>query len=61
MQLEQPHLSETFAALGTEEGSFSSVNALMSGQIPRVLEALFTFLAGVRALTCVGPLVTSHV
>lgn len=33
----------------------------MSGQIPRVLEALFTFLAGVRSLSRVGPLVTCHV
>lgn len=61
MQLEQPHLREPFATLGAEEGSLSSVNALMSGQIPRVLEALLTFLAGVRALTRVCPLVTSNV
>lgn len=61
MQLEQPHLSETFSTLGAEEGSFASMNALVSGQIPGVLEALLTFLAGVWALTCVGPLVTSHV
>lgn len=61
MQLEQTHLSETFAALGAEEGSFSGVNALVSGQIPGVLETLFTFLAGVRTLSRVGPLVTGNV
>lgn len=61
MQLEQPHLCEPFATLGAEKGPLSCVNALMSGQIPRVLEALVTFLAGVRALTCVRALVTGHV
>lgn len=61
MQLEQPHLCEPFATLGAEEGPFSGVNAVMSGQVPGVLEALLTFLAGVRALTRVRPLVTSHV
>lgn len=61
MQLEQPHLSEPFAALGAEEGPFSGVNTLMSGQIPRVLEGLLAILAGVRTLACVRPLVTGHV
>lgn len=61
MQLEQAHLCEAFATLGAEEGSLPGVNALMSGQIPGVLEALSTFLAGVRSLACVGPLVTDHV
>lgn len=61
MQFEQTHLCEPFATLGAEEGSFPSVNALMSGQIPGVLEALLTFITGVRALTCVGPLVTHHI
>lgn len=61
MQLEQPHLGEPLATLGAEEGSFSGVNALMSGQVPRVLEALLALLAGVRALTRVRPLVTGHV
>lgn len=61
MQFEQTHLCEAFATLGAEKRPFSSVNALMSGQIPRVLEALFTFLARVRALTCVDPLVTGNI
>lgn len=61
MQFEQTHLCEPFATLGAEEGPLSGVNALMSGQIPGVLEALLTFLTGVRALTSVSPLVTSHV
>lgn len=61
MQFEQTHLCEAFATLGAEKRPFSSVNALMSGQVPGVLEAFFTFLAGVWALTCVGPLVTSHI
>lgn len=61
MQLEQAHLCEAFAALGAEEGPFPCVNALMSSQIPRVLEALLTLLASVRALACVCPLVTRHV
>lgn len=61
MQLEQAHLREAFATLGAEEGSLPGVNALMSGQIPGVLEALSTFLAGVRSLACVGTLVTDHV
>lgn len=61
MQLEQTHLCEAFATQRAEEGSLSGVNALMSGQIPRVLEALLTFLAGVRALARVCPLVASQV
>lgn len=61
MQFEQPHLSEPFAAMRAKEGALSSVDAVMSGQIPRVLEALLTLLTGVRALARVGPLVTSHV
>lgn len=61
MQFQQPHLCEPFATLRAEEGSFSGVNAVMSGQIPGVLEALLTFLAGVWSLTCVCPLMTSHI
>lgn len=61
MQFEQPHLSEPFATMRAKEGALSSVDALMSGQIPRILEALPTLLTGVRALARVGPLVTSHV
>lgn len=61
MQFEQPHLREAFATLGAEEGSLSSVNALMSGQVPGVLEALLTFIAGVRTLASVRALVTSQV
>lgn len=61
MQLEQPHLREAFATLGAEEWSFPGVDALMSGQIPGVLEALLAFLTGVRALTRVRPLVSRHV
>lgn len=33
----------------------------MSGQIPGVLKAFLAFLTGVRALTCVGPLVSGHI
>lgn len=61
MQLEQPHLCEAFATLRAEERSLSAVDAVMSGQIPGVLKALLTFLTGVWPLTCVSPLVTSHV
>lgn len=61
MQFEQPHLCEPFATLRAEEGPFTGVNTVMSGQIPGVLEALLTFRTGVRALTRVCPLMTSHV
>ena len=61
MQLEQPHLRKPFAALGAEKGPLSGVNALMSGQIPGVLEALVALLAGVRALARVRALVTGHI
>lgn len=61
MQLEQPHLREPLATLGAEEGSLSGVNALVSGQVPGVFEALLTFTAGIRALPRVRPQVASQV
>lgn len=61
MQLEEPHLCEAFPTLRAQEGPLSGVDALMSGQIPGVLEALLTLLTGVRALASVGPLVAGDV